>query len=343
MQVLACALLVLAVLGASGSTSGAPGTSKTRSRPLRGFADVDPRSDEALKVLRAEAGRFTGGGGGHVVAPHVQPKAPQEVQKEVERLVERAARLSGEDRGEAAEIVDELEGVEASLAKTGAVGQNPALEREIDATRVELCGLQQKRARAPAWAPAQAECEALLKSACAPGRLKSENAAQQKVVDAACVSFRARRTAAATATAATAAAASKKAAAVDTAEGAAAATASKAAASAAAAPAGAAPAGPGVLGGKKERPLPAQGYGGYGGPVEHNDQETYSADWGAEFGPHSGARNFRVICREHPNNEWCRLHGYYDTVHSGSVSVAPAGAAVLLAALAVLASAAAAP
>jgi hypothetical protein len=69
------------------------------------------------------------------------------------------------------------------------------------------------------------------------------------------------------------------------------------------------PAGP-LLGSMKYRPLQEQGF--HGEDVIHVDQETMTGDWGREFGPAAGHRDVRKICKEHPGNEWCLLHGYYD-------------------------------
>jgi len=65
-----------------------------------------------------------------------------------------------------------------------------------------------------------------------------------------------------------------------------------------------------ILGTKAGRPLQSQGYSG--DLVAHEDGETMTDDWGREFGPHAGHRDIKTICMEHPDNEWCSLHGYYD-------------------------------
>jgi len=85
-----------------------------------------------------------------------------------------------------------------------------------------------------------------------------------------------------------------------------------AAPAAAASPAGApvpAITGP-ILGTKAGRPLQAPGYSG--DAVMHEDQKTMTDDWGQEFGPQAGHRDIKTICQDHPGNEWCSLHGYYD-------------------------------
>lgn len=55
--------------------------------------------------------------------------------------------------------------------------------------------------------------------------------------------------------------------------------------------------------------LPAQGY--WGKLVEHEDQKTITADWGQEFGPAADHRNMYQICKDHPDNAWCRNQGYH--------------------------------
>lgn len=94
----------------------------------------------------------------------------------------------------------------------------------------------------------------------------------------------------------------------------------------------AAPAPPGLFGSKKLRPLASQGF--QGKPVEHKDSHTLTDDWQLEFGPKSGHRDARDICRDFKNNEWCRLHGYYEQHHSAALSkklgLASMGAALLL-------------
>lgn len=79
---------------------------------------------------------------------------------------------------------------------------------------------------------------------------------------------------------------------------------------------------------KKERPLPSQGYKGE--LVEHNDASTATGDWQQEFGPVAGHRDFRAICRDFPNNQWCRLHMYHDHAPASwsgerSAAAAPTG------------------
>jgi len=78
------------------------------------------------------------------------------------------------------------------------------------------------------------------------------------------------------------------------------------------APAAASPAAgpaPGVLSSMKIAPMPEQGLDGEI-VAPHEDQATMTGDWGREFGPHSGHESIQTICKEHPENEWCLLHGF---------------------------------
>eukprot|EP00392_Amoebophrya_sp_AT5.2_P013311 g13429.t1 len=60
--------------------------------------------------------------------------------------------------------------------------------------------------------------------------------------------------------------------------------------------------------GPPPKELPAQGFEGEG--VAHIDGETQTDDWREEFGP-GQPDTYSSVCAEHPDNEWCRLHGYY--------------------------------
>jgi len=69
-----------------------------------------------------------------------------------------------------------------------------------------------------------------------------------------------------------------------------------------------------ILDGKGNKPLQEQGYSGE--LVIHEDGDTMTSDWGREFGPKAGHRDIKSICLQHPGNEWCDLHGYYDKPRS---------------------------
>lgn len=65
--------------------------------------------------------------------------------------------------------------------------------------------------------------------------------------------------------------------------------------------------------------LPTQGY--WGKLVEHEDMKTSVDDWGHEFGPQAGHEKFTEICRQHPENDWCRQNGYVHRHHRSSSPV----------------------
>lgn len=74
-----------------------------------------------------------------------------------------------------------------------------------------------------------------------------------------------------------------------------------------------APAAAQIMNTMEEGELPEQGFDGPAGKfVEHNDFSTMTEDWQQEFGPEAKQRTADDICREFPDNEWCRLHGYLD-------------------------------
>lgn len=54
--------------------------------------------------------------------------------------------------------------------------------------------------------------------------------------------------------------------------------------------------------------LPSQGY--WGKLVEHDDKESVTGDWGAEFGPKSKHRSYSAICKDFPDNVWCKRQGH---------------------------------
>jgi len=62
------------------------------------------------------------------------------------------------------------------------------------------------------------------------------------------------------------------------------------------------------FGTKRLRPLQEHGF--HGDAVMHENGETMTSDWQTEFGPAAGHRSFVEICKDFPDNEWCRLHMY---------------------------------
>jgi len=71
--------------------------------------------------------------------------------------------------------------------------------------------------------------------------------------------------------------------------------------------------------------LPTHGY--WGKLVEHVDGETSTEDWQLEFGPKAGHSSLGSICKEHPDNAWCRVQAYGRHFRSSCL----AGASPLLA------------
>jgi len=53
--------------------------------------------------------------------------------------------------------------------------------------------------------------------------------------------------------------------------------------------------------------LPEQGFKG---PLVNHDDDTQVANWTKEYGPKGQEHDFEKICREHPENAWCKLKGY---------------------------------
>eukprot|EP00746_Dinoflagellata_sp_MGD_P000207 gnl/MRDRNA2_/MRDRNA2_100371_c0_seq1.p1 gnl/MRDRNA2_/MRDRNA2_100371_c0~~gnl/MRDRNA2_/MRDRNA2_100371_c0_seq1.p1 ORF type:complete len:496 (-),score=156.55 gnl/MRDRNA2_/MRDRNA2_100371_c0_seq1:102-1589(-) len=52
-------------------------------------------------------------------------------------------------------------------------------------------------------------------------------------------------------------------------------------------------------------PQPEQGF--HGRPINHEDMETMTGDWGSEFGPKGPISAYKV-CKEHPRSYWCKTH-----------------------------------
>jgi len=75
----------------------------------------------------------------------------------------------------------------------------------------------------------------------------------------------------------------------------------------------------------EEKKLPTQGY--WGRLVEHDDMETATSDWHKE---QSGEQDVGAICRQHPDNAWCRQMGHGIHRHSGSGALAISMAPLLL-------------
>lgn len=61
--------------------------------------------------------------------------------------------------------------------------------------------------------------------------------------------------------------------------------------------------------------LPTQGY--WGKLVGHDDMKTATGDWRSEFGPDGNHKSYASICKDYPENEWCKRNGF----HKKSASV----------------------
>lgn len=236
---------------------------------------------------------------------------PAALQKEVEQMESRANKLS--DATEAAEFDAELEGVEVVLAKRAE--RDAKLENEITVNRVNLCAKQ-------GFLMHQADdCDTFMRRSCGVTQHKPKPTPKDEMDEdfAEDDSFLAIKSA------------SKKPVSMalckqyfhEEAE-----TEASVDEAAAPAPAPAGAPGPAAPGGPQPSGLSAKSFKGWfknmsektplyeqgfeGKRVAHNDGKTVAGDWGQEFGPSSGARSAKEICSEFRNNEWCRLHGYYD-------------------------------
>mmetsp|Transcript_32875 Transcript_32875/g.74325 ORF Transcript_32875/g.74325 Transcript_32875/m.74325 type:complete len:322 (+) Transcript_32875:37-1002(+) len=206
---------------------------------------------------------------------------PRKVQQEVEQMAMRAERLG--KAGE--EVAGELSIVEASLEKVASASGDRELAQEIQAVRAGLCAEQGFRSHE------RKACEDFMQGACqrkdaAAARLKRRRLISKVL----CQRFFAEEAALKASAPAPAPKSSEE-----------------------TLPEPEAPASTGEPASpefsKKERPLPSQGY--KGDLVEHNDNSTATGDWQKEFGPAAGHRDIRAICRDFPDNQWCRLHMYH--------------------------------
>lgn len=209
--------------------------------------------------------------------PQVDVKDPAAIQGQIERMVERMKRVGVEDS--TIEMADQLDDIETSLENS-----DPTLHSEIVATREELCAERGFEGHQ------LGECERFMHRACGPGAHSLTRGPAAQVPQHKCEHFFGKRKASPAAKVRLDA---------------------RRANTEAAAPSpapGPAP-GPLLFGGKIDRDLPDQGFSGEFG--KHEDRKSSIGDWGHEFGISSGHRTARQICAEHPNNEWCRIHGYY--------------------------------
>lgn len=238
----------------------------------RGFADVDPETDASLRFMKNEAKEQEQEGD----EENVHDDLPHVDTKDPETLQHEIERMAERMKrigevGATEKLADELDDIEALLENT-----DQTLHSEIVATREELC------AERGFLGHQLDECDAFMHIAC--GRKSGAVTVPRHM----CRHFFI---------------AQKRDAAVKTER----AVADAPAPSQSGAP-GPAP-GPFLFGGKIGRELPDQGFMGELGA--HRDRKSKVTNWGAEYGPTSGHRTFHDICADNPNNEWCRIHGFY--------------------------------
>lgn len=217
-----------------------------------------------------------------VVPPHSQAKNPEDLQREVEQMSVRLDRLGNEKSTRS--MGQEMEQMEDDIANEAGQGSNT--EKRALATKAKLC-IQQAEENAAGQEQERAECQRFMTDSC-----NSPDDAPVPLTKLQCEMFFLN------------------------------------ARSAGPAPGPApgpmpepvdptiwnAPAAAQILGTMDANgEMPEQGFDGpLGKMVEHNDKSTMTDDWGQEFGPEAGHRSEKEICKEFPDNEWCRLHGYHD-------------------------------
>mmetsp|Transcript_34960 Transcript_34960/g.88042 ORF Transcript_34960/g.88042 Transcript_34960/m.88042 type:complete len:308 (-) Transcript_34960:62-985(-) len=246
-----------------------------------GLAVIDGKAKNVIEDELPLSEPHAGGHGRHHyirrTSWHTPQMVPRAVQHQIEQMAMRADRLATKDSVAAAKVQSELETMEAALATR--VDDDAALADEISAVRAELC------AKKGFLSHQSEECEAFMSRACYSS---SQQANEADLADSAaapvglvprvpialCQRYWGKQAihfAAAPAPAIASAPAPMPASAEDYGEG-----------------------------------LPEQGF--HGDLVEHVDQDTQTSDWQREFGPHAGHRTYREICKEHPENQWCRVH-----------------------------------
>lgn len=317
--VLLFALCASETSGGSVRGSGSASTSDILDRP-HGFADADTDSDASFKVLKQK--KMHGRHGNHrEVQRSSGSRRSREIQHQIEQMVGRVKQLNDEQAS--VTFAKELDAIEEELSSNT---EDEALAQEVDNVRADLCTQQNL------MDIGIENCESFMEKSCSKRPLK--------VPSHFCTRFlrqqkRRQRSGSSTTHDAIKFTANDASAEVDAAnEGAAEAegaaeselvggseaeqNAYAPAPAAAAGPApGPVPMGP-YFGGKVVRPLPEQGFEGkLEQPYRSEDQQV--ENWQREFGPKAGHRSFTSICADFKNNEWCRLHGYYD--RSGSKTV----------------------
>lgn len=228
---------------------------------------------------------------------------PRETQREIERMAVRADRLAATDRKASSSMDAALEELEAALQARA--GDDTVLTKEISGVRADLC------TKAGFDSPQRSECEDFMRKACGSAAEQTDKAKESTVSLELCQHFFAqahdetRHVRAGSAPAP----ADKEDAADDSVVGPAPAPCAGSAQAPAASP-------PAEWFTKTHRALPEQGYSG--DMVKHGDTESQTSDWQREFGPRSGHRGYREICKDHPNNRWCQLHMSYRGADQGA-------------------------
>lgn len=252
-----------------------PAAAAVALRGERGFADVDPESDQSMKMIE-NANLHHPHAGHKTVRPRATPGRDahaRAIQNEVESMVHRVKLLSDDD---AFEFIKELDDIEDNLALSSS--DDKGLVQEISTVRADLC------ARKGFKGADTSECEAFMHKACGIEGIGVDADAPPIVPEEDCLKFYSQDAMASAAVPAPA---------------------SAPAAAPVVAPAPKEPDGWSM----KVRPLPEQGFQGQ--LKEHEDMDTATSDWRREFGPKSGFSSFQEICAQYPKNEWCRLHGYH--------------------------------
>lgn len=239
--------------------------------------------------------------------PPEQPGNPVwEMQKEIEQMALRDERLAQSDETAAAEVAGELEDMEAALA-TRVGGGDITLANEISSVRGELCADQGYRSHE------RAECEAFMRKSCIPESGEPADEAhpaieQLLLPEEVCRHF----------FLAEEASAGLPVPGPSPAQALAPQPAQYWAPAPGPAPYSALAPGPAAA---TQRPWFSKSIDALKEGHTHADTKTATSDWGEEFGPNAGHRTYRQICRDHPDNEWCRLHMNYD----GDPSHLPSG------------------
>jgi len=242
--------------------------------------DSVTQADSPLKFLQSLAQRLHDSQG---LPQQVKDEEPWEVQHEIERMVARMERLG--DSTWSAEFAEELSGLEEEEGQLAESAGDEALVAEVSKTRATLCseqGFQNHEYQA---------CRHFMHKVCHEGHKHNHALDRPSPVSTTlCHRFFLKKRAEVQAPGAVPPV-----------------LAPAPAASLSYSPAGAVF--PGILGGKADRPLPDQGYTGKA--VKHEDLNTQTDDWQREFGPKAGHRSIADICKDFPDNEWCRLHTYH--------------------------------